>query len=89
MPPRSNDWIAEEDLARQLGIERERIRAERPTLAAGEFTQQGRAIVWLRTAAVRIANRLGLELPAKKNPPPTPRQVIGLLLEKNPPPGAP
>jgi hypothetical protein len=88
--PIPNDWIAEEEIAKSLGVEREKIRAERPRLAAGEVGQQGRVIVWCRAAAMRLAAKLGLESPfPKKTPPPAARAVRGLLLEKNPPPGSP
>jgi hypothetical protein len=89
MATHPNEWISEEELAKQLGVEREKIRAERPRLGPGEVQQHGRAIVWLRTAAARIATKLGLEFASVKNPPPVPHVVRGLLLEKNPPPGAP
>lgn len=84
-----NDWITEEELAKQLGVDRDVIRAERPHLAPGEVKQQGRLIVWLRVAASRIAAKFHLEPVALKKTPPAPLVIRGLLLEKNPPPGTP
>jgi len=70
MPTQPNeDWISEEEVATTLNVPREKIRAERPHLKAGETTKKGNAIVWLRSAAERIASKLRIPSPEKNAPP--------------------
>lgn len=58
--PNNTDWIPEEEIAQQLGIEREKIRAARPHLGPGAVSMMGKVIYWTRTAAAELAQRLGL-----------------------------
>ena len=76
-------WITEDQVAERLGIDREKIRAERPRLKAGEVSRQGNAIVWLRSAAARVAKLLGLQPSFLDAPPPNDPS------EKNGPGGQP
>lgn len=57
-----NEWIPEEQLADELGVPREKIRAERPYTGPGEVTKRGNVILWLRSARERVAAKLGITL---------------------------
>lgn len=72
-PNAPGEWIAEHDIADHLGVKRDDIRAHRPAAATGEVTAQGNIIFWLKNAAVRVAEKLGLS-PAvlEKSATPTP-----------------
>lgn len=59
-PP--EQWIPEEEIAALLNVPREKIRAERPQLSAGEITKKGNVISWLRSAGERVAAKMGLQL---------------------------
>lgn len=63
--PDNTEWIAEEQLADALGVPREKIRAERPHLGAGEVTKKGNVILWLRSAGERIAEKFGIPVTKK------------------------
>jgi len=56
------EWVSEEDLAVELKVDRQVLRHQRPHLGAGEVDQKSGAVVWLRSAATRVAAKLGLTL---------------------------
>jgi hypothetical protein len=58
----AESWIPEEEIAALLNVPREKIRAERPYLGAGEVVRKGNVISWQRVAAARVAAKLGLQL---------------------------
>jgi hypothetical protein len=60
MSPIPNDWISEDELATQLNVDRDKIRAQRLHLDACEVMRHGQTVIWLRTAAARVATQLGL-----------------------------
>lgn len=64
------DWVSEHDLAAQLNVRRDVLKAERPYLQAGEVDQRSGVIVWLKKAAERISAKLGIEIPEKTAPTP-------------------
>jgi hypothetical protein len=59
-PP--DQWIPEEEIATLLNVPREKIRAQRPHLNAGEIKTKGNVISWLRSAGERVAATMGLQL---------------------------
>lgn len=63
-----DEWIDEEQAAKQLGVNRDALRAQRPYLGPGECRKHGNAVQWLVSAAQRVAAKLGLQ----KNAPPLP-----------------
>lgn len=64
-PNDPNAWIPEEQVADELGVTRDRARAARPYLGPGEVKREGNVVLWLRAAAARLAEKLGLTLPKK------------------------
>ena len=62
--PLNDEWIAEEDFARALGVPRSVLREARPTLDSGEVDLRGNVLYWLKKTALATAARLGLQTTA-------------------------
>lgn len=62
--PPSDEWIAEEAIARLLNVPRDIMRAQRPHLPAGNVRSKGNTVEWQKNAAREVATRLNLPWPS-------------------------
>lgn len=61
-------WIAEDELAKALGVDRPTVKRERPYVPTGGVRANGKAIEWRDDAASALAIKLGLTFAvAEKN----------------------
>jgi len=60
MSDMTTEWIAEDELARQLNVERGILKKMRPSLPAGSLTSEGRRVMWSQEAASVAATTVGL-----------------------------
>lgn len=65
--PLNEEWIAEEELARLLGVNRSVLREARPSLGSGEVDLRGNVLYWQKKVATATAARLGLATTALEN----------------------
>lgn len=71
MPKIPDGWVSEEQLATELNVARELLRAMRPTLSEADFTLCGNTVAWKKTAATAVALSLGLTWPTLPDEDPT------------------
>jgi hypothetical protein len=64
------EWIAEDDLAAALGMDREKLRLARATLPPEDVDLDGPWVVWKKSAATAWAADQGLQFPMEQKPTP-------------------
>ncbi len=66
-----DQWIAEDLLAMELAVTRAVLRSHRPAAFDGEVQHKGNRVLWQKTAAARVAAKLGVTwpIPQKTAPP--------------------
>ena len=82
--PHIDFWMAEDDLARALGVDRGTVKRHRPDAPTGGVRMNGKAIEWSEAAASALAVRLTLPPPVfQKNAAPA---ATADVEQKTPPP---
>jgi hypothetical protein len=68
----NSEWVAEDDLATQLNVDRAVLLEAREKMAADDVDKEGPWVIWKKTAAAKFAVSLGLVWPAVESAEKTP-----------------